>query len=1033
MLLVLLSAHTALAVVVGQQTGRVTYEQLNDEIVRLEIALAQKRSQRQHYRVEGREDFPALRRSLAEHGGVHGNGGGGGGHTKPPPSPPAPPPHHGGHSTPTPTPTNPTAAPHGGHGGATPAPTPTPGGQQHHHGLQGHAVAGGGPHPSGGKGGHTNDLWRTEQCKPVACGADAVPSGSTHALHGAHTTVGAQMAQGCQQYDIYNFMTNATEQLSLTCQGCVPHTCGHGEHDCVPVYCEVDGELHGGHTSDPCEAGHHADDGLAWWPFLLLCLVVTILVTFLLDKLGNGACFGKSFNPPFTVVMFFFGYLAAHQCSDLGSGGAGTDGHEADAHAAGVMSSSILAWKAAHPHVILFVLLPPLLFEDASSMDWYVFRKVLLSSVILAGPGVALSMGFTALTTMLLFGFAEECVIETDAATGEQIVAGSRENTIIDGQRVCDPEVNAGWQTQQGPGGGLLCIECVEGSYTSAQLPVSAHLLLGGMLAATDPVAVCAVLNDLGCPDKLNFMIAGESLLNDGTAVVAFLVMQSVAGGCDTNVGKVLVSLVRLAGGGVLWGLFMAAIAYHCLKYIRNPNIEITTLVFCTLATFWLAENVLGVSGVLGTVVYGTQTARTSVLAMDEHSHHANHAFWSEVGYVATAIIFILAGVKSEVKISGLIDTFSEDYIDDASEVCSLTDELECIKHTVCRWEVGANASSAGQCIVHAANGQDEEFHVRNQLVLNFILWVVMTFIRAGVVAIFAPVLGRIGYGLTWKEAAVMVWGGLRGAVSLSLALLVDGNHLIGDRARELIFLQTTGIVTLTLIINGTTAGVVYKALKVYPPNPFRSALATQGLRNIQQEMDKSISALKQHWFHANADFEVLRKLFPNFKEAVMCDGDLVGIEMDSMDDSWHQTREWRLNPIPFLPSEAKRGAAQGIKILDFCQPAGRLNNFDKSEEVPNPVDPSPPHSGNEDADEDDPDHHGDADAHGHAHGHGHGHHSHAQQLAHIRQWLQTQDQNIEPSFAMYAHSCCVTRHTRRCLVPHLSAVVELHATGVRV
>ena len=296
-----------------------------------------------------------------------------------------------------------------------------------------------------------------------------------------------------------------------------------------------------------------------------------------------------------------------------------------------------------------------------------------------------------------------------------------------------------------------------------------------------------------------------------------------------------------------------------------------------------------------------------------------------------------------------------------------------------------------------------------------------MTFIRAGVVAIFAPVLGRIGYGLTWKEAAVMVWGGLRGAVSLSLALLVDGNHLIGDRARELIFLQTTGIVTLTLIINGTTAGVVYKALKVYPPNPFRSALATQGLRNIQQEMDKSISALKQHWFHANADFEVLRKLFPNFKEAVMCDGDLVGIEMDSMDDSWHQTREWRLNPIPFLPSEAKRGAAQGIKILDFCQPAGRLNNFDKSEEVPNPVDPSPPHSGNEDADEDDPDHHGDADAHGHAHGHGHGHHSHAQQLAHIRQWLQTQDQNIEPSFAMYAHSS------------HLSAVVELHATGVRV
>jgi NhaP-type Na+/H+ or K+/H+ antiporter len=97
--------------------------------------------------------------------------------------------------------------------------------------------------------------------------------------------------------------------------------------------------------------------------------------------------------------------------------------------------------------------------------------------------------------------------------------------------------------------------------------------------------------------------------------------------------------------------------------------------------------------------------------------------------------------------------------------------------------------------------------------------------------AAFSPILKHIGYGLSLKEACVMVWGGLRGAVSLSLALLVDGNHLIGERARELIFLQTVGIVTLTLLINGTTAGWVYKRLNVYPPNPFRSALATQGLR----------------------------------------------------------------------------------------------------------------------------------------------------------------------------------------------------------
>lgn len=116
---------------------------------------------------------------------------------------------------------------------------------------------------------------------------------------------------------------------------------------------------------------------------------------------------------------------------------------------------------------------------------------------------------------------------------------------------------------------------------------------------------------------------------------------------------------------------------------------------------------------------------------------------------------------------------------------------------------------------------------------MNLLLWFILTFIRAGTTFVLSPILRSIGYGLSkyisnphhnlssrdmsdilltiaaMKEACVMVWGGLRGAVSLSLALLVDGNHMIGDRAREMIFLQTAGIVTLTLIINGTTSGMV--------------------------------------------------------------------------------------------------------------------------------------------------------------------------------------------------------------------------------
>ena len=88
---------------------------------------------------------------------------------------------------------------------------------------------------------------------------------------------------------------------------------------------------------------------------------------------------------------------------------------------------------------------------------------------------------------------------------------------------MCDPMSNPEWATWEPTAGeGYPCVECVDGvSYKSEQLSISVHLLLGGMLAATDPVAVCAVLNDLGCPDKLNFMIAGESLLNDAGSMAS--------------------------------------------------------------------------------------------------------------------------------------------------------------------------------------------------------------------------------------------------------------------------------------------------------------------------------------------------------------------------------------------------------------------------------------------------------------------------------------------------------------------------------
>ena len=134
----------------------------------------------------------------------------------------------------------------------------------------------------------------------------------THFLHHEDTEVGRRMQAACRAVPLFNFMTGEEEIVNMTCAGCTPHICAEGEHECQPIYCaDENGDIIGGHTTDPCEGGHHGDDGLAWWPFLLCCLLVTVCVTGLLEKLSNGACFGKSVNPPFTVCMFFFGYAAA--------------------------------------------------------------------------------------------------------------------------------------------------------------------------------------------------------------------------------------------------------------------------------------------------------------------------------------------------------------------------------------------------------------------------------------------------------------------------------------------------------------------------------------------------------------------------------------------------------------------------------------------------------------------------------------------------------------------------------------------------
>ena len=93
-------------------------------------------------------------------------------------------------------------------------------------------------------------------------------------------------------------------------------------------------------------------------------------------------------------------------------------------------------------------------------------------------------------------------------------------------------------------------------------------LLLGSILSATDPVAVVAVLKTLGAPKKLASLIEGESLLNDGSAFVLFLIFKDMAAGETQTFGDIVLTFSQLSLGGPLFGLMCAWIAYFILYFV---------------------------------------------------------------------------------------------------------------------------------------------------------------------------------------------------------------------------------------------------------------------------------------------------------------------------------------------------------------------------------------------------------------------------------------------------------------------------------
>jgi CPA1 family monovalent cation:H+ antiporter len=234
---------------------------------------------------------------------------------------------------------------------------------------------------------------------------------------------------------------------------------------------------------------------------------------------------------------------------------------------------------------LLFVLLPPLIFEAAWTIDLTALRRTAIRITLLAVPGVVLAAG--------LIGYGI-------AATG--------------------------------------------------QLSLAAAFVLGAIVSATDPVAVIAIFRRLDVPLDLQTIVEGESIANDGVALVVYGIALSFAlGGVSDSMWRESVHAVVAVVTGTLVGIVFAFIVAFVISRTSTPAIEVTATVVLAFLAY------LGADALHGSGIFATAAAAITLRARQRAVEVATNAgdvdsFWSTIAFIANSVVFLITGLQLQLQ-----------------------------------------------------------------------------------------------------------------------------------------------------------------------------------------------------------------------------------------------------------------------------------------------------------------------------------------------------------------------------------------------
>lgn len=327
-------------------------------------------------------------------------------------------------------------------------------------------------------------------------------------------------------------------------------------------------------------------------------------------------------------------------------------------------------------------------------------------------------------------------------------------------------------------------------------------LLLASIIATTDPAAVVGIFRDLGAPRRLAILVEGESLFNDAAAIVLFtLLLTMLTSGGDADLaGASLDFTVKFVGGvAVGWGL--GWITALIVTPLRSQTLsEITLTLALAYLAFILGEHYLHVSGVVAVVVAGLVMASAGRTRISPESWTGLEQVWSQLGFWANSLIFLFASMLVPPTLM---------------------------------------------------NAKWSHFALLGALIVAALL--------SRVVVIFGlmPLLRRIGASepISRRYRIVMTWGGMRGAVSLALALAVTENRRVPDYIQDTVAVVVTGFVLFTLFVQGTTLRPLIRVLRLDRLDPLELNLRNRAvglsLSNVRRDLEDVAQRFSLNVAHA--------------------------------------------------------------------------------------------------------------------------------------------------------------------------------------